>query len=372
MARVRRVGIVGAGLAGLATAIAASAAGAQVDVFDSGVNLTRVPAHIDVVPNMIRDLATLGVGEACTRRGFAYHGTLVVELSGRSSFEIPTPRLAGPRLPAALGMVYADLLGVLHEAAVRQGARVHWQSRIERADVHGAIGRLITARGEAWSGDLVVLAGASRVDGVDLPLAEQGHRLPQRWEHVLLPRQPGIDRSTWVIGPGRSKALIVPVGTTRAGIALLRDEPSQGAGAPSTPAELRATLSAAGGMLAKLGGLLDDDSVMVARPVRAGLLPGAWHSGAALRIGSSAHVLPPHFGQAAAQSVEDATVLGELLRADIDRAELLARFMARRADRAAGVHAIALQAARWDLNPEPSTDLLALARRLAPIVRRPA
>jgi 2-polyprenyl-6-methoxyphenol hydroxylase-like FAD-dependent oxidoreductase len=83
-------------------------------------------------------------------------------------------------------------------------------------------------------------------------------------------------------------------------------------------------------------------------------------------------VLPPHFGQAAAQCIEDAVVLGALLRERLDRDALLERFMSRRGERARQVHALVTQAARWDLQPEASTDLPALAERLAPLIARPA
>jgi len=106
--------------------------------------------------------------------------------------------------------------------------------------------------------------------------------------------------------------------------------------------------------------------------VQTGLLAGPWHRGAVLRIGASAHLLPPHFGQAAAQSVEDATLLGRLLASASDRPQLLAQFNARRAPRAARVHAITTQAAHWDLHPEPATDFPALARQLVPIVEHAA
>ncbi|MBL8303508.1 MAG: NAD(P)-binding protein, partial [Ideonella sp.] len=60
-----RVGIVGAGLGGLAAALAAVRAGAQVDVFEALAEPPALPVPIDVVPNLLRDLATLGLGEAC-------------------------------------------------------------------------------------------------------------------------------------------------------------------------------------------------------------------------------------------------------------------------------------------------------------------
>lgn len=359
--------IVGAGLAGLAAAVAATAAGAQVDVFEAEPRLAAPPVHLDVVPGLLRDLVALGVAERCVRLGFPYRGIAVVDPAGRPSFEIPTPALAGDRWPAALGIGYTELLQVLHDAATAQGARLHWGAPVARAETVAGGCRVHTADGRSWHGDLALLAGARDVAGIALPLAAASHRLPQRWDHVLLPRPRGLDRSTWVVGPGRHKALLVPVDAVRAGLAVLRE-----AHAERSTAALQAHLAAAGPLLAAAGARVAADTPVVARAVASGLFDGAWHEGALLRIGSSAHLLPPHFGQAAAQSVEDATVLRELLAAGLRREALLQQFMQRRAARAAHVHALATQAAQWDLHPEPATDLPALARRLAPIVAQAA
>lgn len=372
MPRIRRIAIAGAGLAGLAASVAAANAGASVDVFERAALVAPAPAHIDVVPNMVRDLAALGIVEACVHRSFAYRDTAVVDAEGRTIYTLPTPALAGSRLPAAVGMVYGDLLAVLLAAAQERGIRVHWRAGLRQADVSGTQARVVTDGGVEWRGDLLVLAGASKIAGVELPLAEGFDTLQQRWDFVLLPRPQLIERSTWVIGPGSCKALIVPVDVATIGLAYLRDERSSRTPARSTATDLRASLAADSPMLASIGALLPDDATVIGRPVRFGLLRSPWYDGAALRIGSSAHLLPPHFGQAAAQSIEDAVVLGDLLGEGLDRAELLARFSGRRADRAARVHAITTQAARWDLDPDPSTDFQALAHRLAPIVQQAA
>lgn len=362
-----RVAIVGAGLAGLSAAVAATAAGAQVDVFESDARLAAPPVHLDVVPGLMRDLVTLGVGERCVRLGFPYRGMAVVDPAGRPRFEIPTPPLAGARWPAALGIGYATLLQVLHDQAAAQGARWHWGTPVAGVETLAGGCRVVTRDGAAWHGDLALLAGARQVDGIALPLATPPQRLPQHWDHVLLPRPRGLDRSTWVVGPGRHKALLVPIDATRAGIAVLRDPQ-----ADRSAAALRAQLAAQGPLLAAAAVHLAADAVVVARPVHSGLLSGPWHQGAVLRIGSSAHLLPPHFGQAAAQTAEDATVLRDLLAAGLPREALLQQFMQRRGTRAQQVHAVAAQAAQWDLHPEPATDLPALAHRLAPIVAQAA
>lgn len=372
MARVRRIAIVGAGLSGLATALAAAGAGVQVDLFDAADGLAAPAAHIDVVPNMVRDLAALGVMDACVRKGFAYQGVAFVDVHGHRQFEVRTPSLAGPVWPAALGMRYGDLLKALLDESRLRGVQLHWGALVGRCEADSGQARLHGPRGLGWEGDLVVIAGASRVEGAERPWGARHQRLPQRWDHVLIPRPRHIDRCTWFIGPSSHKVVVVPTGVAEAGLAVLCNEPAGEAPAPASPAALRERLVQMGGVPSSLAASVRDGDVVIGRPVQTRLLDGAWHRGAALLIGASAHLLPPHFGQAAAQSVEDAAVLGHLLRADLERSQLLAQFNARRAERAARVHAITTQAAQWDLCPEPTTDLPALAQRLVPIVEQAA
>lgn len=391
VATIGSIGVIGAGLAGLAAALAAAQAGVAVELFEAEAGATPVAAAIDVVPNLLRDLVALGLGAACVRRGFPYQGMDVVDGDGRQQFRIATPALAGAAHPAALGMAYADLLALLRDAVAAQGVHLQAGTPVQHAAPDGTL-RLADGRVRRF--DLVLRAtGAPRAPDphatpdvtttthntnpttttttttadadADAPLPLS--RLPQHWCHALLPRPPALARATWVIGQGGAKAQLVPVDAHRAGIALLRP-----AGAATTPAALRAALAAQGRLLQSLAPHWRDDTPVWLRPVHSGLLPGPWHDGRLLRIGHSAHVLPPHFGQAAAQTVEDAVVLGDLLRHRLPRPELLQAFTQRRADRAREVHALVTQAARWDLHPEAGTDLQALAERLAPVLARAA
>jgi 2-polyprenyl-6-methoxyphenol hydroxylase-like FAD-dependent oxidoreductase len=366
MVAIGHVGVIGAGLAGLAAAVAAAGAGMRVDVFEAQCKPSEPLAHIEIVPNLMRDLVTLGVGEACVRRGFPYHGLAVLDGDGRALFEIATPRLAGPQFPPCLGMVYGELLGLLRDVAVARGVRLHFGSAVRDASEAGAI---VTADGRRHGVDLAVIASGDTLPSI---AAHPAHRLaadtlPQQWCHALLPRPVSLAQAAWVIGTGSTKAMLVPVDTKRAGMAVLRP-----AGAASTADAMRAALAAEGAFLQALGARWKDGTPTLVRPVRSALLHGPWHTQGVLRIGHSAHILPPHFGQSAAQAIEDAVVLGDLLRAGPSRDTLLAGFMSRRGDRARQVHAIATQAARWDLRPEASTDLPGLAAQLAPLVAQPA
>jgi len=77
------------------------------------------------------------------------------------------------------------------------------------------------------------------------------------------------------------------------------------------------------------------------------LLDGPWHRGRVVLIGDAVHCCPPTLAQGAAQALEDALVLSELLttRATLDD-DLLASFSARRLPRARTVAQASVQLCR--------------------------
>lgn len=365
---VKRIVVVGAGIAGLACALACARAGANVEIVEARAHDARTAGHLDIVPNLLRDFARLGVAEECVRRGFAYHGLAVVDEDGRHGFEIPTPRLAGSQLPCAAGIGYDEALDVLRAHAQAQGVAIHTGFPVESVNADG--GRVLVSGGRVLEADLVVLAaGANSTLATQLFGPRWNSSTAQSWWHTLLPRPAGLERSTWMAGgPGR-RLLLVPIDMSRAGLAVVRTE---AVSARTDGAALREMLASWGALPRRLAGLMHPESTTTVRPASVTLLDPPWYRGAVVCIGASANALPPPFGQAAAQSLEDATVLGELVAARMDRASLLQQFMFRRGERARRMHELLERAARWSTQPEPATDLLALSRELGSIVAVPA
>lgn len=364
---VRTIISVGAGIAGLASALACARRGAHVQVFEAGEALARIPGHVDVVPNLLRDLAALGVAEECVRQGFAYSGIDVVDEEGEPSFQIDTPRLAGNRFPAAVGIAHDVLLDILARSATAAGVEVRTGLRVDRIDVDS--GRVI-AGGAAFAADLVVLAC-----GADSPLVGALFPAPRRpgatqaWWHALLPRPRQLDRLTWMAGTRGRRIALVPIGMSQAGIAVVR---TADAPVATDGAALVRTLAGWGALPRRISALLDPKTPTMLRFTSGRLVEAPWYRGAVLCIGSAAHGDVPAFGQSAAQAVEDALVLGELVSAGTDRATVLAQYMERRWERARRVHELVGQAARWTEYPEPACDLMALGRELHSIIAQPA
>jgi 2-polyprenyl-6-methoxyphenol hydroxylase-like FAD-dependent oxidoreductase len=375
---VRHACVVGGGLAGLACSIAAAACGVRVDLFDQASALPAKPAFIDVVPNMLRDLVGLGVADECVRAGFPYHGLDVIDRQGRLRLEVPTPRLAGMRYPAALGIEHDELLRILDRCARSHGVRMHPGTEIVGMERRGELAVLRLSSGEAVATELVVLAA-----GVEAPLrtALFAHAVGrphldavrQVSSYTLVPRPLALQRATLFVGVAGRKVMLVPVRGDLAGVALM--EPVQEADntASSKPAEhLRKALMQFPAQVQDVARQLRDDTAIARRIVCGALLHEPWHHEQVIAVGNAAHAMPPHFGQAGAQALEDAAVLAELLICASSATELAHGFTARRFPRARQVHEIATTAARWELEPESSTDLRELSARLSRLVAEPA
>jgi 2-polyprenyl-6-methoxyphenol hydroxylase-like FAD-dependent oxidoreductase len=363
-----RVVIVGAGVAGLACALACARAGAQVQVLEARAAATQVPAHVDVVPNLLRDLAQLGVAEACVRRGFAYSGLAVVDEHGAEAFSLPTHALAGPRLPPAAGIALDDLLDVLATAAVQHGATLHRGCAARAVDaVRGCVR---CDDGQAFEADLIVLATGAEsslvraVFGANPPGA-----LRHTWWHALLPRPLGLDRTTWMAGSLARRLLLVPLDMARAGVAVVGPVPT---GEAADARALMRMLQAWGALPRRIAEAIRPAQPVALRDISSALRDAPWHRGAVLCVGAAAHAVAPAFGQASALALEDAVVLGELLGAGLDRATMLERFSERRVPRAQQLHALTERASRWMTHPEPATDLMQLAGDVAALVAQPA
>lgn len=370
--RMTRVCVIGAGLAGLACALAAANCGLHVALVDEAAQPRCLPAHVEVVPSMLRDLADFGVAEECVRAGFAYHGIDVIDRQGRHLYQLATDHLCGPRFPAALGIRHADLHRVLERAALARGVVMRRGGRVCAVHQRGEQASVVVDGGEAEIADLVLLATGAGSDlrAALFPHARAGAELGQAWWYTLLRRPSDLDRPLIAFGSAGRRVVLVPVRHDLAGLALTEPNPQLNGLSPGE--HLREALSSLAPRLSSLGSQLDAGTPVALRPARSALLESPWHCGAVLAVGDCAHAFPPHFGQAAAQAIEDARVLGDLLSQAMDRQALFEMFERRRAERVRTVHDIATTAARWDLQPEGEADLGLLMERLTRTVAHPA
>jgi 2-polyprenyl-6-methoxyphenol hydroxylase-like FAD-dependent oxidoreductase len=102
------------------------------------------------------------------------------------------------------------------------------------------------------------------------------------------------------------------------------------------------------------------------------IVPAPWPRGRVVLIGDAAHACPPTLAQGAAQALEDAGVLTELL---LSRGELgdplWAEFTARRFDRAKAVVEASCQLAQWQLD-HVRGDVMGLIAAVNALITQPA
>jgi 2-polyprenyl-6-methoxyphenol hydroxylase-like FAD-dependent oxidoreductase len=359
-----RVCVVGAGMAGLACALAAAQAGAAVQVFEAQRGLASIPAHVNVVPGMLRGLARLGVADAAVCRGFPYRATDVVGADGRVHLKLDSQHLAGARYPAMLGIRYDDLMEVLQDAVRAAGVSIHFGSPLPAHAEH--------MPQDFVDADLVVLATGAVGEATRqcFPRAPKPIEMGQLWWRAIVARPLGLDAAVLAMGHEGSKAGVIPAGMSHAGLYLLqRDDGEPLPAAAHRVERLRAALFRfKARALAQTLALLEEGSPVLVQRVRHALLPTPWHSGRFVTVGDAAHLLTPQFGQNGTQAIEDAVVLGALLAQGAALKDLPAAFTRRRAARVGQVHEICLQVARWDLQPQPHTDVHALWERLGEVM----
>jgi len=145
------VGIVGAGTAGLATAIALARAGHAVTVFEKHRALAPLGAGILIQPQGIAALDALGVGAAF--RAASVPVTRLLGTSHRDWIIVDIDYGAGE----ARGVSRTALAQLLLDAALALGVRVAYGHPVERVVVHGARAAIVTPHNDKRF-DLAVIA----------------------------------------------------------------------------------------------------------------------------------------------------------------------------------------------------------------------
>ncbi len=152
-----RVGIVGAGTAGLATAIAFARAGHQVQVFEKHPTLATLGAGLLIQPQGVRALSELGVGAE-----FEAASVPIDRLLGKNHRGWRLVDVAYQRQPAR-AVSRSALAQLLLRAALAAGVQVQFGTRIETLEASGGLGRVCSATAACESEVVVIADGAASV-----------------------------------------------------------------------------------------------------------------------------------------------------------------------------------------------------------------
>ena len=322
MRAVRRILIVGAGLAGPALARGLAARGMAADLVEMRAPDAEPGAGLLLTGNALVALDELGVGDAVRAAGRGVRSVRFADAADRELF----------RLAVGVARGWPDFVSI-HRSALRRVLLAHGDAPPVRFGVgleallegaHGVRARFST--GDEADYDLVVGA-----DGVASRVRELAFAMPPPapiegfagWRFVA-PSEVALDEPTYFVGNGRT-LLLHPL---RDGEVYCGAGPIDESLVPRDGTELerlRAAFADFGGPVAPfLAGLSPDLRPFPTRYWE--VAQASWRRGRCLLIGDAAHACAPTLSQGAAMAFEDAVVLSEQLAGGRDVEAALAAF----------------------------------------------
>ncbi|PPK98846.1 2-polyprenyl-6-methoxyphenol hydroxylase-like FAD-dependent oxidoreductase [Kineococcus xinjiangensis] len=383
MPAVRNVLVLGGGAAGAATAILLARAGVSVELAEARPAPPEVGSGITLQGNALRILRDLGVWPQVEAAGYSFDslGIRLPDPVGTLVAELPDVRSGGPDLPATVGMHRPVLTRILLDRAAEVGVRLRFGTTAvalrQGGEVDGEGVEVDFADGPTGRYDLVVGADGirswtRRAIGIDVEPRATGMGI---WR-VYAPRPAEITRTDLVYGGPCYIAGYCPTSEDSLYAYLVEDAQDRFVMSQAEKiATFRQLAAAYHGPWDALREGISDDTHINYTWFETHVVEGPWHRGRVVLVGDAVHSCPPTIAQGAAQALEDAAVLAELLlTADRLDEDLLERYNARRQDRARQVVDASVQIGRWMLEhtPREEADVAGLIGRICKLVTDPA
>jgi FAD-dependent urate hydroxylase len=300
-----RILVVGAGIAGLATARALRMAGFRPEVVEELPATMSPRAGIYLPGNASRAVRQLGLDTPLRPLGDLIFRQIFLDARGRSLFEMDVAALwAGVGESRALPR--ADLQQVLLTGV---GGEVRYDTAVKELEIFDRTAKVEFSDGGVAEYDLVIGADGRRstiraqagIGGPAVPTGQIVYR-------AVVGGGPALSDWTALLGR-RSSFVAMPMGGRK--IYCYADETAPESPDPEDPvAHLRELFAGFGGPVPAI--LAAVESVQVARTDE--VVIDSWSRGPVLLVGDAAHATAPTLAQGAAMSFEDAVVLGEELR----------------------------------------------------------
>jgi 2-polyprenyl-6-methoxyphenol hydroxylase-like FAD-dependent oxidoreductase len=373
---VRNVLVVGGGAAGAAAAILLAEGGVSVELIDIKPDVAALGSGITLQGNALRVLRSLGVWEQIKQEGYAFDtlGLRAPDPAGTLIVQLDDIRTGGADLPATLGMYRPALAKIMLERAATVGVKIRFGTTYTSLEQDENGVAVTFADGSAGRYDLMIGADGirswtRRMLGINLETAGTGMGI---WR-AFTARPASVTRTDLFYGGPCYIAGYCPTGEDTLYAYVVEAAQDRSMLTPEQSLEVVRSLSGA------YHGPWDDIRATLTDPTRVNytwfeshLLGAPWHRGRVVLVGDAAHACPPTLAQGAAQALEDASVLAELLlaRDELDD-DLWQSFTGRRFPRARTVVEASLQLCRWLLDHERG-DVPGLMARIAHLLMQPA
>jgi 2-polyprenyl-6-methoxyphenol hydroxylase-like FAD-dependent oxidoreductase len=333
-----RAVVVGAGIGGLAIAIALERAGVEPIVIERAPQLREEGFGLVVPANAVTALRSLGISDAVAVRGSRVRRTEIRNPRGDLLTRIDYEALGWE----TYGILRSELQQVMLEAVPVK--RLRLGTTCVRATEDG---RVLLNTADPVIGDIVV--GADGIRSTvrrslfgDEPLRYGGHRAWRAGTRFDDERVRDRFVEVWGVGGGFGFG---PAGTGRVYWYCFEAVP-EGAPAPERPRD--EFLRRYGAWFDPIPALIESTEHDAVEPTFTYDRPprGTWGRGRVTLLGDAAHPMKPNIGQGAAQALEDAVVLGSCLAESDDSEQALRAYELRRIRRANAAVRASRQAGR--------------------------
>ncbi|MDG5806204.1 FAD-dependent oxidoreductase [Streptomyces ossamyceticus] len=376
MSNTSRVLVVGGGAAGNAVTILLRRADVEVDLVEAKPDWNAaVGSGITLQGNALRVLRELGVWEQVEASGFAFESFGVTTPDGTLLFAHDDIRTGGDDLPATVGMQRPRLQEILIDAVRASGAgvRLGITAEILEQDAEGVSVRFSDGT-ESRYGLVIAADGLNSSTRAAIGITEKPEPTGMAIWRAPAPRPEGLIRTNLAFGGPAYIAGYCPTSETTIYAYVVEANRDRASIPPETYAdEMRRLARSYGGHWTEIVEHITDPAKVNYTWFDRLLVEDSWHRGRVVLIGDAAHCCPPTLAQGAALSLEDASVLAELLTGGRDWDDaLLQEFYERRIRRVRPVVEASVQVGQWQLDGVRDADVPGLiARTLTPLRELP-
>lgn len=364
--------IIGAGTAGMASAITLSRIGIKIDLIDINPNWGALGAGLTITGPTLRALKQLGVYDEVTEQAYVGDGIQVCDPAGNPLRILPTPMLDDADTAGSGGIMRPTMHSIMHKYVKDAGIQMRLGLTADafEQDENGVT--VTFSDGSQGYYDFVLGSDGvlSKTRQLLFPDAPKAEYTGQSCWRLFLKRPASIERRTYFLG-GPVKVGFTPVSKDHMYMFLLERCPQRWQEPEDNYKNLKQLLEGYDGILAEIRESLSeaDNPNINFRPLECFDLPGPWYVGKVLLIGDSAHPTTPQLASGAGMGIEDALVLAEIFekQANVDLA--FAEFMQRREQRCRLVTQSSMEIGRLEQQRAPVEQQTAVVEKALNILK---